>query len=300
MRQYLDLLNYVLVNGEKTENRTGTDTLSVFGYQNRYNLREGFPLVTTKKVFTKGIIHELLWFLSGSTNVKYLQDNGVHIWDAWATKEQCAKFGREEGDLGPVYGKLWRDWEAPDMTAYVQSPFSMRPDGSLDYIRGGYEVKHIDQFEHLIYNIKNNPSSRRLIVTGWNPATYDEVALPPCHTLFQFKVSHKGTRLNCMLTQRSGDAFLGIPFNIASYALLTHMIAQVCDLEVGEFIHTFGDLHLYENHIEQAKEQLTREPKPLPKLWLNPSVKDIDAFSFNDIRVDEYDPHPAIKGIVAI
>lgn len=281
VKQYLDLLQHVLANGELTTGRTKEAYYSVFGYQTRYSLREGFPLVTTKKMFTKGIIHELLWFLSGDTNVKYLQDNGVHIWDEWATKEQCARFGREEGDLGPVYGKLWRKWE-----------------NVVGHGWDGYETKHIDQIANVIQQIKTNPSSRRLIVSGWNPATCEQVALPPCHTLFQFNVS--GVRLNCQLYQRSADAFLGVPFNIASYALLTHMVAQVCGLEVGEFVHTFGDLHMYENHMEQVKEQLGRTPLPLPKLWLNPEVKDIDSFKFGDIGVVDYQSHPAIKADVAV
>jgi thymidylate synthase len=302
MKQYLDTLRYILENGERVSNRTGIDTISVFGYQNRYNLREGFPLVTTKKMFTKGIIHELLWFLKGDTNVKYLQDNGVKIWDEWATKEHCAKFGRETGDLGPVYGKLWRKWEAlGNEIPYLEwhqgnSVTPVRPIGNTAMFKG----ITIDQIANVIDQIKTNPNSRRLIVTGWNPATCDQVALPPCHTLFQFKVTHNGTRLNCQLYQRSADVFLGVPFNIASYALLTHMVAQVCGLEVGEFVHTFGDLHLYVNHIDQVNLQLTREPMALPKLWLNPDVKDIDSFKFEDIKVLDYESHPAIKGEVAV
>lgn len=222
----------------------------------------------------------MTWFLSGNTNVKYLQDNNVHIWDEWATAEQTAKFGREAGDLGPVYGELWRNWEAVDGT-----PF---------------DVRYIDQIARVIERIKTNPSCRRLIVSGWNPAVCDQVALPPCHTLFQFKVSHGGTRLNCHLYQRSADAFLGVPFNIASYALLTHMVAQVTGLEVGEFVHSFGDLHIYENHLDQVKEQLTREPFPMAKLWLNPEVKTIDGFKPDDIKLEDYQSHAPIKGAVAV
>lgn len=287
MKQYIDMLRYILDNGELVANgRTKEAYYSVFGYQTRYNLADGFPLVTTKKVFTKGIIHELLWLLSGDTNIKYLTDNNVHIWDEWADKN---------GNLGPVYGKQWREWEGIDYSTCEQSNH---------YASGtGYELmyrtKYIDQIEQVIQQIKHDPSSRRLIVSAWNPVDIPRQALPPCHTMFQFKVSH-GNKLSCQLYQRSADAFLGVPFNIASYALLTHMIAKVCGLEVGEFIHTFGDLHIYENHVEQVKLQLKREPKPLPSLWLNPSVKDIDSFKFEDILIIDYQSHPAIKGDVAI
>lgn len=309
MKQYLDMLRHIKENGELISNgRTKEGYYSVFGYQNRYNLREGFPLLTTKKMFTKGITHELLWFLKGDTNVKYLQDNGVKIWDDWATAEQTAKFGRPPGDLGPVYGALWRRWEAPKSNETLYSEFRADVAESPDEFGVGSfyswvmrnKNQSIDQIGRVIERIKTNPSCRRLIVTGWNPATCDKVALPPCHTLFQFRVSHKGTRLNCQLYQRSADVFLGVPFNIASYALLTHMVAHVTGLEVGEFIHTFGDLHIYENHMEQVDLQLEREPMPLPKLWLNPDVKDIDSFKFEDIRIEGYQSHPAIKGDVAV
>lgn len=277
---YNTMLQHILDNGELISNgRTKEGYYSVFGYQNRHSLREGFPAITGKKLFFRGVAVEMTWFLSGNTNVKYLQDNNVHIWDEWATAEQTAKFGREAGDLGPVYGDLWRNWEAPD---------------------GTFDVRYIDQIARVIDPIKTNPSCRRLIVSGWNPAVCDQVALPPCHTLFQFKVSHGGTRLNCHLYQRSADAFLGVPFNIASYALLTHMVAQVTGLEVGEFVHSFGDLHIYENHLEQVKEQLTREPFPMAKLWLNPEVKTIDGFTPDDIRLENYQSHAAIKGAVAV
>lgn len=278
---YNTMLQHILDNGELISNgRTKEGYYSVFGYQNRHSLREGFPAITGKKLFFRGVAVEMTWFLSGNTNVKYLQDNNVHIWDEWATAEQTAKFGREAGDLGPVYGELWRNWEAVDGT-----PF---------------DVRYIDQIARVIERIKTNPSCRRLIVSGWNPAVCDQVALPPCHTLFQFKVSHGGTRLNCHLYQRSADAFLGVPFNIASYALLTHMVAQVTGLEVGEFVHSFGDLHIYENHLDQVKEQLTREPFPMAKLWLNPEVKTIDGFKPDDIKLEDYQSHAPIKGAVAV
>lgn len=285
MQQYLDMLKHVLDNGEYISNgRTKEGYYSVFGYQNRYDLSKGFPAITTKKLFFRGVAVEMCWFLRGDTNVKYLQDNNVRIWDEWATAEQTAKFGRPEGELGPVYGELWRKW-------------------------GSYEAEHclegiyhdeVDQIQRVVDRIKTNPSCRRLIVSGWNPTTCDKVALPPCHTLFQFKVSHGGTRLNCQLYQRSADAFLGVPFNIASYALLTHMIAQVTGLEVGEFVHTFGDLHIYETHLEQVKEQLQREPMPLPQLWLDPSIKNIDHFQPEHIKLVDYQSHPTIKGDVAV
>lgn len=298
MRTYLTMLQHILDNGELISNgRTKEGYISVFGYQNRYNLREGFPAVTTKKLFFRGIATELIWFLSGDTNVKFLQDNGVKIWDEWATKEQCAKFGREEGDLGPVYGKLWRAWESPNKSRPI---FSEDVTGEYGGDKEGFELQTIDQIQRVIDRIKTNPSCRRLIVSGWDPANCDKVALPPCHTLFQFKVSHGGTRLNCQLYQRSADAFLGVPFNIASYALLTHMVAQVTGLEVGEFVHTFGDLHIYENHVEQVKEQLSREPLTAPKLWLNPEVKSIDGFKPEDIKLIGYQSHPSIKGDVAV
>ncbi len=280
MKQYLDLLQHVLDNGAQKSDRTGTGTRSVFGYQMRFDLREGFPLLTTKKLHTRSIFQELLWFLSGDTNVKSLQEKKVTIWDEWATAEQCARFGRKEGDLGPVYGHQWRNFGA-----------TKNPDGR-------YQKDGVDQITRLIEGIKNNPDSRRHIVTGWNPLEADQVALPPCHTLFQFYVVD-GT-LSCQLYQRSADIFLGVPFNIASYALLTHMIAQVCDLKAGEFVHTLGDAHLYSNHLDQAREQLSREPRALPQLKLNPAVKDIFAFRFEDIEVLQYDPHPSIKAPIAV
>ena len=299
------MLRHILENGEYIGNgRTKEGYYSVFGYQNRYNLRDGFPLLTTKKVTFRLIASELLWFLSGSSNVKDLQAQNNHIWDEWATKEQCAKFGRKEGDLGPVYGPLWREW--PNLvectTAEFRAAARMAYDVHIDDFLHAeqYENEPIDQIARVIERIKTNPSCRRLIVSGWNPATCDKVSLPPCHTLFQFRVSHGGTRLNCQLYQRSADAFLGVPFNIASYALLTHMIAQVTGLEVGEFVHTFGDLHIYENHMDQVKLQLSRSPLKLPTLWLNPEVKNIDAFKLEDIRLDGYESHPAIKGDVAV
>ena len=299
MKQYLDLLQDVLDNGELVSNgRTKEAYYSVFGRQVRYNLREGFPLVTTKKMFTKGIIHELLWFLKGDTNVKYLQDNGVKIWDEWATKEQCAKFGRKEGDLGPVYGHQWKRFGASEVDHFelAEAGWTNQEIKALN----GYHHDGVDQIARLIDDIKKNPTSRRLIVTGWNPKEADKVALPPCHTLFQFKVSHGGTRLNCQLYQRSCDAALGMPFNIASYALLTHMIAQVCGLEVGDFVHTFGDLHIYVNQIDGIKEQLTRKPLPLPTLWLNSEIKNIDHFKYEDIKIINYSSHPKIEFPIAI
>lgn len=270
------MLKYVMENGEKSSNRTGIDTYSVFGYQTRYDLSKGFPLLTTKRMFIKGIIHELLWFLSGDTNVKYLKDNGVGIWDEWATKEKCEEFGREEGNLGKIYGHQWRNFGATDMSK----------DG-------------VDQISNLIEEIKTNPKSRRLIVTGWNPKDVDQVHLPPCHTLWQCHVSNNG-KLSLHLYQRSADIFLGVPFNIASYSLLCHMIAQVCDLRVGEFVHTFGDLHLYENHMDQAKLLLTRKPLKLPSLCINPDVKNIFDFKYSDFEIKNYVSATAIKAPVAV
>lgn len=264
MQQYLELLTRIRREGTFKGDRTGTGTYSVFGHQMRFNLADGFPMVTTKKLHLRSIIHELLWFVAGDTNIKYLKDNGVSIWDDWAD---------DNGDLGPVYGHQWRSWPAPDGTT-------------------------IDQISNLIDQIKNNPNSRRLIVSAWNVADVDQMALPPCHCLFQFYVADD--KLSCQLYQRSADVFLGVPFNIASYALLTHMVAQVCGLQVGDFVHTFGDAHLYSNHIEQADLQLSREPLPLPKLWLNPEVKDLFAFTFEDIRIDGYSAHPHIKAPVAV
>jgi thymidylate synthase len=264
MIQYLDLLRHVLEHGKSKADRTGTGTLSVFGAQMRFPLKNSFPLVTTKKVHLKSIIHELLWFLRGDTNVKYLNEHGVTIWNEWADKD---------GNLGRVYGAQWRDWRTAD----------------------GRSINQIDQ---LIEQIKKNPDSRRLIVTAWNPGEIGQMALPPCHAMFQFYVSDG--ELSCQLYQRSADIFLGVPFNIASYALLTLMIAQVCGLKPGDFVHTFGDLHLYSNHVEQAKLQLSREPRPLPQMKLNPTVKNIDDFKFEDFELAGYDPHPAIKAPIAI
>lgn len=264
MRQYLDLLTHVLAHGAQKEDRTGTGTLSVFGYQMRFNLEEGFPLLTTKKLYTRAIFHELLWFLKGDTNIKYLQDNKVTIWDEWAD---------EHGDLGPVYGKQWRSWETAD-------------------------GRKIDQIKNVVEQIKKNPDSRRLMVVAFNPSDVDKMALPPCHAFFQFYVANG--KLSCQLYQRSADIFLGVPFNIASYALLVHMIAQVCNLKPGEFIHTLGDAHIYSNHLEQVKTQLQRECRLLPQLILNPEVKDLFDFKYEDIQIVGYDPHPAIKGEVAV
>lgn len=326
MKTYQDMLRHVLDDGELISNgRTKEGYYSVFGYQNRYNLREGFPAITTKKLFFRGVAVEMIWFLSGDTNVQYLQDNNVHIWDAWATAEQTAKFGRDEGELGPVYGELWRKWQAitPEAQQIIKEsitsitcntekiPSEVRIGGSLRgrmneidedafAIEKALESVSIDQIARVVDRIKTNPSCRRLIVSGWNPATCDKVALPPCHTLFQFRVSHGGTRLNCQLYQRSADAAVGVPFNIASYALLTHMVAQVTGLEVGEFIHSFGDLHIYKDHVPGVREQLTREPMPLAKLWLNPDIKKIDDFKPKDIKLLDYTSHPAIPFTVAV
>ena len=264
MKQYLELMRHVRENGVYKDDRTGTGTYSVFGYQMRYDLSEGFPLVTTKKTFLKGIIHELLWFLSGSTNIKYLVDHDVHIWEEWAD---------EHGELGPVYGSQWRSWPGPD-------------------------GKTIDQISRVVEDLKTNPDSRRHIVSAWNVAEVDEMALPPCHSLFQFYVADG--RLSCQLYQRSADIFLGVPFNIASYALLNMMIAQVVDLEVGDFVHTLGDAHLYSNHIEQADKQLLREPRSLPTIRINPEVQDILGFKISDFVLLEYDPHPGIKAPIAV
>ncbi len=264
MKEYLTLLEHVKLNGQKKEDRTGTGTLSVFGYQMRFNLNDGFPLLTTKKVHLKSVIYELLWFLSGDTNIKYLKDNNVSIWDEWAD---------ENGNLGPVYGHQWRSW-----------PTS--------------EGKEIDQISNLITQIKKNPDSRRLIVSAWNVGEINKMKLPPCHCFFQFYVADG--RLSCQLYQRSADIFLGVPFNIASYALLTQMIAHVCDLKNGEFIHTLGDAHIYINHIDQVNEQLSRKPKKMPKIKINPSVKNIFNFKYGDFSLEEYDPYPLIKARVAV
>ncbi|WP_423798873.1 thymidylate synthase [Neobacillus sp. SAB-20_R2A] len=264
MKQYLDLCKHVLEHGTVKGDRTGTGTISTFGYQMRFNLEEGFPLMTTKKLHLKSIIYELLWFLNGDTNVKYLQDNGVRIWNEWAD---------ENGELGPVYGHQWRSWT-------------------------GADGQTVDQISELIEQIKTNPNSRRLIVNAWNVAEIDKMALPPCHCMFQFYVADG--KLSCQLYQRSADVFLGVPFNIASYAMLTMMIAQVCGLKPGEFVHTFGDVHIYQNHLEQVKLQLERDPRPLPQLKINPEVKDIFSFKFEDFTLENYDPHPHIKGVVSV
>lgn len=264
MQQYLDLMRHVQGTGALKEDRTGTGTLSVFGYQMRFDLSKGFPALTTKKLHLKSIIHELLWFLQGSTNTQYLTDNGVRIWDEWAD---------ENGDLGPVYGSQWRSWP--------------KPDGS-----------HIDQISQLIQQIKTNPDSRRLIVSAWNVADVERMALPPCHMMFQFYVANG--KLSCQLYQRSADIFLGVPFNIASYALLTMMVAQVCDLEVGDFVHTLGDAHLYSNHLEQVELQLSRDTMVLPTMYINPCVNNISDFTFDDFQLHDYQSHPHIKGVVAV
>lgn len=289
---YLDLAKDILENGKQRSNRTDVDTIGVFGRQVRYDLKEGFPILTTKKIFFKGVLVELLWFLRGDTNVKYLQDNGVKIWNEWATAEQTAKFGRKEGDLGPVYGRLWRRWESLDNSKHVH--FNMKDKPNETY----WGVKYIDQIANVIDQIKTNPNSRRLIVTGWNPATCDLVALPPCHTLFQFFVNDG--ELSCQLYQRSADLFLGVPFNIASYALMTHMIAHVTGLKVGEFIHSFGDVHIYTNHIEQFKLQMSREPYPMPTLLLSKEVDDINKFEQHHVELVDYKSHPIIKAEVAV
>ncbi|AQR66756.1 thymidylate synthase [Aquaspirillum sp. LM1] len=264
MQVYLDLMRHVLAHGHVKTDRTGTGTRSVFGYQMRFDLAAGFPLVTTKKAHVKSIIHELLWFLAGDTNIRYLKDHGVSIWDEWADAN---------GDLGPVYGYQWRSWPAPD-------------------------GRHIDQISQVLRQLRDTPDSRRMIVSAWNPALVEQMALPPCHALFQFYVADG--KLSCQLYQRSADIFLGVPFNIASYALLTLMVAQVCGLQPGEFIHTLGDAHLYSNHLEQAALQLSREPRALPVMRLNPAVTDLFAFRFDDFTLESYDPHPAIRAEVAV
>ncbi|MCM3109343.1 thymidylate synthase [Lederbergia lenta] len=264
MKQYLDLISDVLEKGTKKEDRTGTGTISTFGYQMKFDLQKGFPLVTTKKLHTKSIIHELLWFLAGDTNIAYLQENGVRIWNEWAD---------ENGDLGPVYGKQWRSWQTAD--------------GST-----------IDQIKDVLQQIKTNPDSRRMIVNAWNVGEINKMALPPCHCLFQFYVADG--KLSCQLYQRSADIFLGVPFNIASYALLTMMMAQVTNLEPGEFVHTLGDAHIYSNHLDQVKLQLSREPRSLPTMKINPEVKDLFEFTFDDFTLENYDPHPHIKGAVSV
>ncbi len=264
MKQYLDLMRTILDEGHYKADRTGTGTYSIFGYQMRFDLQKGFPLLTTKKLHLRSIIYELLWFLRGDTNIQYLHDHNVTIWDEWAD---------ENGDLGPVYGKQWRSWEAPD-------------------------GRVIDQITSLIEQLKRNPDSRRLIVSAWNPADVDQMALPPCHTMFQFYANDG--QLSCQLYQRSADVFLGVPFNIASYALLTMMVAQVCGLKAKDFVHTFGDAHIYSNHVEQAKLQLSRDPRPLPQMRINPAVKSIFDFQYEDFTLENYDPHPHIKAEVAV
>jgi thymidylate synthase len=264
MKQYQELMRHVLEHGNQKHDRTGTGTISVFGYQMRFNLQEGFPMVTSKKLHLRSIIHELIWFLTGDTNIKYLKDNGVSIWDEWAD---------ENGNLGPVYGSQWRSWPTPD-------------------------GRHIDQITQVINQIKNNPDSRRLIVSAWNVAEIENMALPPCHSFFQFYVADG--KLSCQLYQRSADIFLGVPFNIASYALLTMMVAQVCDLQAGDFVHTLGDAHLYNNHLEQTELQLSREVRSLPTMKINPEIKNIFDFKFEDFTLENYDPHPHIKAPVAI
>jgi thymidylate synthase len=264
MRQYHDLMQHILDHGVPKNDRTGTGTLSIFGHQLRFNLNAGFPLLTTKKIHVKSVIHELLWFLKGETNIQYLKDNGVTIWDEWAD---------EKGELGPVYGYQWRSWPAP-------------------------EGRHIDQIAKIVEEIRRNPDSRRLLVSAWNVADLDKMALLPCHAFFQFYVAEN--RLSCQLYQRSADVFLGVPFNIASYALLTLMMAQVCRLKPGEFVHTFGDAHLYLNHVEQAREQLSRQPRKLPVMKINPAVKNIFEFKYDDFSLEDYEPHPAIKAPIAV
>ena len=267
MKTFLDLLDHVLTNGTPRDDRTGVGTIGVFGAQARFDLRETFPCLTTKKLHLRSIIHELLWFLKGDTNIQYLKDNKVTIWDEWADKD---------GNLGPVYGKQWRSWEVAD------------------------NRETIDQIARVVDSIRNNPTSRRHIVSAWNPADVEEMALPPCHSLFQFYVDTSRGELSCQLYQRSADLFLGVPFNIASYALLCMMMAQVCGLKPGDFVHTFGDLHLYQNHLEQARLQLSREPRPLPTMKMNPDVKEIDGFVYEDFELVGYDPHPTIKAPIAV
>ena len=280
MRAYLDLLQHILDHGRDRGDRTGTGTRGVFGHQMRFDLRAGFPLVTTKKLHLKSIINELVWFLSGRTDNQWLIDHGVSIWNEWATPEQCARFGRGTGDLGPVYGHQWRNF------------------GATRLDDGTYAKDGVDQIRWVLDEIKRNPNSRRLIVTGWNPQEQDQVALPPCHTLFQFYV--QDGELSCQLYQRSADTFLGVPFNIASYALLTCLIAHVSGLKPGDFVHTLGDAHLYSNHLDLARLQLSREVRPLPQLTLNPELKDLFAFRFEDVSITGYDPHPGIKAPVAV
>lgn len=278
MKQYLELLQHILENGVQKGDRTGTGTISTFGYQMRFDLKKGFPLLTTKKVFWKGVVEELLWMLRGETNVNSLKEKGVNIWNEWAD---------ENGDLGPVYGKQWRKWEAPKKDISYH-----------EFVESGEITVNVDQIKNVIERIKTKPDCRRLIVSAWNPADIDSMKLPPCHCFFQFYVSNG--KLSCQLYQRSADVFLGVPFNIASYALLTHLVAQVCGLDVGEFVHTFGDVHIYNNHIEQVKQQLTREPLELPVLDLDETIENIDSFTSNHIRLYNYKSHPPIKAEVSV
>ena len=280
MQPYLELLQHILDHGKPRQDRTGTGTIGVFGHQMRFDMRDGFPLLTTKKCHLRSIIIELLWFLAGETRVEPLQEARVRIWNEWATAEECGKFGREAGDLGPIYGHQWRNF------------------GATKGADGTYQNDGVDQIARLVEGLKNNPWSRRHLVTGWNPQEANQVTLPPCHTLFQFHV--QDGYLNCQLYQRSADVFLGVPFNIASYSLLTMMLAQVTGLKPGEFVHTFGDAHLYNNHLEQARLQLTREPRKRPTMWINPEVKDIFDFKYEDFRLEDYDPHPHIKAEVSV
>jgi thymidylate synthase len=280
VKPYLDLLDLILTTGKMREDRTGTGTIGIFGHQMRFDMSEGFPLLTTKKLHLRSIIHELLWFVRGETHVGPLQEVGVRIWNDWATAEQTARFGRQEGDLGPVYGHQWRNFGA-----------TLRADGT-------YQRDGVDQLQRVLDTIRNNPNSRRIIVTGWNPREADQVALPPCHTLFQFYV--QDGRLSCQLYQRSADVFLGVPFNIASYALLTMMVAQVTGLGLGDFVHTFGDAHLYRNHLDQARLQLSRAPQDRPIMRLNPDVDDLFAFRFEDFTLEGYDPAPHIRARVSV
>jgi thymidylate synthase len=280
LKPYLDLLTRILDEGRERQDRTGTGTLGIFGHQLRFDLADGFPLLTTKKLHLRSIIIELLWFLRGRTDNGWLNERRVSIWDEWATEQECARFGRQAGDLGPVYGHQWRNFGA-----------TLRPDGT-------WADDGVDQLRRVVETIRSNPWSRRLIVSAWNPGEADRVTLPPCHTLFQFHV--QDGRLSCQLYQRSADVFLGVPFNIASYALLTLMIAQVCGLEPGDFVHTFGDAHLYRNHLDQARLQLTREPRPRPVMELNPEVTDLFEFRYPDLRLQGYDPHPHIQAQVSV
>jgi thymidylate synthase len=280
VKPYLELLDRILSEGAVREDRTGTGTVGIFGHQMRFDLAEGFPLLTTKKLHLRSIIHELLWFLSGDTHVGVLQEKKVRIWNDWATAEQTARFGRQEGDLGPVYGHQWRNFGA-----------TLKPDGT-------YEKDGVDQIQRVLDTIRDNPNSRRIIVTGWNPKESDQVALPPCHTIFQFYV--QDGKLSCQLYQRSADVFLGVPFNIASYSLLLLMMAQVTGLKPGEFVHSFGDAHLYRDHLEQARLQLSRQVRVRPSLKLNPEVEDLFAFRFEDFSLEGYEPHPHIKARVSV